>query len=200
MEMIKRVLAEKRLAVTLVVVGLGIDVGLYGLAVYPWSLKVANAETRAAAAAVDREAAMQAFEYARQTLDGKTQADDELRKFYLEILPRDLAGARGITFARLAELASANSLVMERRSASPDRDEESRLARLRITMLLKGDYRDMRRFIYELETAPEFIVIEEVVLSQGDGTDDAEVLNLGLATYFWSEDVDGGAEAEDDAL
>ena len=74
MEMIKRVLAEKRLAVTLVVVGLGIDVGLYGLAVYPWSLKVANAETRAAAAAVDREAAMQAFEYARQTLDGKTQA------------------------------------------------------------------------------------------------------------------------------
>ena len=128
---------------------------------------------------------------ARLTLESKTEADDELRKFYLDVLPRDLAGARGITFARLAVLASANKLVMERRSAAPDREEDSQLARLRITMLLKGDYRDMRRFIYVLETAPEFIVIEEVILSRGDATDDGEVLTLGLATYFWS-DVEAG--------
>ena len=93
-----------------------------------------------------------------------------------------------MTFARLADLASANNLVMERRSASPDQKDTSRLARLRINMLLKGDYRNMRRFIYELETAPEFIVIEEVILSQGGSTDDAEVLTLGLATYFWADE------------
>ena len=58
-----------------------------------------------------------------------------------------------------------------------------------MTMLLKGDYRDIRRFIYELETAPEFIVIEEIVLSQGDEGDPAQVLTLGLATYYGAADA-----------
>lgn len=191
MEIVKRVLVEKRLAVMLVAVGFGIDIGLYAFAVYPWSVKVASAESRAATAVANQDAATQGVKEARLTLESKTEADDELRKFYLEVLPRDLAGARGITFARLADLASTNKLVMERRSAAPDREEDSQLARLRITMLLKGDYRDMRRFIYELETAPEFIVIEEVILSRGDATDDGEVLTLGLATYFWSDVEDG---------
>lgn len=191
MEIVKRALVEKRLAVMLVAVGFGIDIGLYAFVVYPWSVKVASAESRAATAVAKQDAATQGVKEARLTLESKTEADDELRKFYLDVLPRDLAGARGITFARLADLASANKLVMERRSAAPDREEDSQLARLRITMLLKGDYRDMRRFIYELETAPEFIVIEEVILSRGDATDDGEVLTLGLATYFWS-DVEAG--------
>lgn len=191
MEIVKRVLVEKRLAVMLVAVGFGIDIGLYTFAVYPWSIKVSNAESRAAMAVASQNAATQAVIVARRTLEGKTEADNELRNFYLDILPRNLAGARGITFARLADLASVNNLVMERRSAAPDQEDGSQLARLRITMLLKGEYRDMRRFIYELETAPEFIVIEEVVLSRGDATDDGEILTLGLATYFWSNVEDG---------
>ena len=191
MEIVKRVLVEKRLAVMLVAVGFGIDIGLYTFAVYPWSIKVLNAESRAAMAVASQNAATQAVIVARRTLEGKTEADNELRNFYLDILPRNLAGARGITFARLADLASVNNLVMERRSAAPDQEDGSQLARLRITMLLKGEYRDMRRFIYELETAPEFIVIEEVVLSRGDATDDGEILTLGLATYFWSNVEDG---------
>jgi len=191
MDIVKRLLVEKRLAVMLVAVGFGIDIGLYTFAVYPWSIKVSNAESRAATAVASQDDATQAVIVARRTLEGKTEADNELRDFYLDVLPRNLAGARGITFARLADLASVNNLVMERRSAAPDREDGSQLARLRITMLLKGDYRDMRRFIYELETAPEFIVIEEVVLSRGDATDDGEILTLGLATYFWSNVEDG---------
>ena len=191
MEIVKRVLVEKRLAVMLVAVGFGIDIGLYTFAVYPWSIKVSNVESRAATAVASQDDATQAVIVARRTLEGKTEADNELRNFYLDVLPRNLAGARGITFARLADLASVNNLVMERRSAAPDQEDGSQLARLRITMLLKGEYRDMRRFIYELETAPEFIVIEEVVLSRGDATDDGEILTLGLATYFWSNVEDG---------
>ena len=182
----KRVLKEKRLAVSLLAVGLAIDVCLYAFAVYPWTIKVENSKARASAAVASRGVTNQGVEDADRTLSGKRRADDELRKFYRDVLPRDLAGARGITFARLADLASTNNLVMERRNASPDHDETSRLARLEITMLLKGDYRDMRRFIYDLETGQEFIVIEEVVLRQGDATDDSEVLDIGLATYYWA--------------
>ena len=32
------------------------------------------------------------------------------------------------------------------------------------TALLSGEYRNIRRFIHELETAPEFLVLENVQL------------------------------------
>jgi len=52
-------------------------------------------------------------------------------------------------------------------------------------MVLAGEYEDIREFIYEMETAPEFILIESVVLGQGNGSDDELVLTLGVSTYFW---------------
>ena len=55
-------------------------------------------------------------------------------------------------------------------------------------MLLAGEYENIRRFIEALETAPEFLVIEEVVLSQRQEASDSElVLTLGLSTYYVSE-------------
>ena len=189
-----RVLSEKRVATLLVASALAIDAGLYAFAVYPFMIRVASAERRAAAAAVDLEAARQRFETVRGTADGKVEADESLRRFHQEILPADLASARAITFPHLASLADRNNLVLERRGAAlPDRVEDGGLARLRVSMLLKGDYRDMRRFIYELETAPEFLVIEEIALSQGNETDAAEVLTIGLATFYRD-----GAESGDD--
>lgn len=186
MELFKRIVAEKRLAVAIVVGLVAIDVGLYAFVV-SWSQRVARADARARAATSSQQIAAQRFELARQTLEGTTEADAQLRRFYLEVLPRDLAGARGITFTRLADLATAYNLVMERRTSVPERDEDSQLSRLTITMVLKGAYLNMRGFIYELEVAPEFIVIEEVVLSQGDDRDPGQILNLELATYYRAE-------------
>ena len=185
---LRRVIADKRVMVSLVAVGLAVDTGLYALAVYPWVVKVESAGRRAAAAAANLEVARQRFESARLAADGKTRADAELRTFHQEVLPRDLAGARALTFARLAALADDHGLLMERRASAPDRDEDSLLARLQVSMLLSGAYRDIRRFIHALETAPEFLIVEEIVLSQGDGTEAAEVLSLGLSTYYGHDD------------
>ena len=185
---IQRVIADKRVIVVLVTVGLAANAGLYALAVYPWVVKVESAGRRATAAAANLEAARQRFQSARLAADGKARADAELRTFHQEILPRDLAGARALTFARLAALADDHGLLMERRASAPERDEDSFLARLRVSMLLSGAYRDIRRFIHALETAPEFLVIDEIVLSQGDETTAGEVLSLGLSTYYWHDD------------
>ena len=185
---LRRVLAEKRVVVALVALGLAADAGLYTLAVYPASVEVEDAGRRAAAAAANLEAARRRFESARLAADGMTRADAELRTFHEEILPRDLAGARALTFARLAALAADHGLLMERRASAPDREEGSRLVRLQVSMLLSGAYRDIRRFIHALETAPEFVVIEEIVLSQGDETEAGEVLSLVLSTYYRDDD------------
>ena len=188
MTLIRRVLVEKRLPVTIVAVAIALDVALYALAVYPWTIKVSNAEQRTTAARQALETVQQNYTTARATLEGKAQADEELRRFYVDILPRDLAGARGITYPRLAALARQSNLVLERRSSAPERDVDSRLARLRTTMLLAGEWWDIRRFIYELETSPEFIVIEEVAITQGDEVDSALALTLGVSTFYWAAD------------
>ena len=186
MTLMRRIVTEKRLPVTVVAVALAVDLGLYAFAIYPGTIRVANAEQRAETAALALTTARQGFAAARTTAAGKAQADEELQKFYIDVLPRDLAGARGITYPRLAARARESNLVMERRSSTPDQEDEGQLARLRTTMTLGGAYRDIRRFIYALETSPEFIVIEEVVLSQGEETDSDLVLTLGVSTFYWA--------------
>lgn len=184
MNFTRRVFVEKRLPVTIVATAIAIDIGLHVFAIRPWSVKVANASKHAETARWDLEIAKQSFAEARTTMESKTKADEELRRFYVDILPRDLAGARSMTYPRLAELARQTNLLIERRNAEQSRDENGHLARLRTTMLLRGHYSDIRRFIYELETAPEFIVIEEVELNQGGEADSALVLTLGVSTYY----------------
>lgn len=180
----RRIVSEKRMLVGLVAIGLIADAGLYGLAVYPWTLKVDVADRRANAAAANLEAARRRFESARLAAEDRSRAEMELRAFHQEILPRDLAGARSLTLSRLAALADDHDLSMERRASVPDRGEDSSLARLQVSMLLRGAYRDIRRFIHAIETAPEFLIIEEIVLSQGDEAEAGEVLGLGLSTYY----------------
>ncbi len=195
LSLIRRVVSEKRLFVGLAAVGVLADAGLYGLAVYPWTLRVESADRRATTATANLETARQRFEIARLAAEDRNRAEAELRAFRHEILPGDLAGARSLTFARLAALAGDHHLVMERRASAPDREEGSRLARLQVSMLLSGAYRDIRRFIHAIETAPAFLVIEEIVLSQGDETEAGEVLSLGLSTYYW----DGDDEQRDES-
>ena len=62
-------------------------------------------------------------------------------------------------------------------------------------MVLAGAYRDIREFIYRLETAPEFILIEEVLLTQVSETDEALVLTLGVSTYYREEPMGEGQPA-----
>ena len=191
MPLVQRIVAEKRWVITVVIISIVIDIALYAFAVLPWSLAVTNARQRAATARSALVAAEQARGAAQITVDGKLEAGRELQTFYREMLPTDLSDARGITFARLEEAASRNNLVMERRNSSTDHEEGSRLARLQMTMFLKGDYRDMRGFLSDLESGEDFIVIEEISLSQDNASENTEALTLGLATYFWTDDGEG---------
>jgi Tfp pilus assembly protein PilO len=81
-------------------------------------------------------------------------------------------------------MAENANLTYQRGSVREEQDEDSRLARLRLTMVLAGSYSDVRRFIYQLETAPEFVVIEHVALAQGQERSSPLVLNLEVSTYY----------------
>ena len=184
MSLTTRILREKRGLVTTVAMILAVDVLLYAVAIYPLSNRVSQAETRAAQAEVQLAQAQATNDAVSETRLNKTIADSELQRFYTDVLPVDLPHARSISSPFLVKLAEDTNLVLERRTSVPEKERESLLARLRTTMVLAGEYEDIRRFIYELETAREFILIEEVILSQGDESDEKLVLTLGVSTYY----------------
>ncbi len=185
MTLVTRIIGEKRALVVPLALALAANVAVAVVAVYPLSARVAATARRATTAAQNLSAVGESLKAAQDAQAGKTQADVQLRTFHREVLPRNLAGARAVTYARLALMAEQVTLRYERRSTTPERDRGNPLARLHTTLVLAGEYRNVRRFIYQLETSPEFVVIEEVLLEQGPADTSELVLTLGISTYYW---------------
>ena len=76
------------------------------------------------------------------------------------------------------------NLDYERSSYSPSVETDSTLTRLGIQLVLSGSYANMRAFIYELETADEFVVIDNIQLSEDGGDASSLVVSLELSTYY----------------
>lgn len=181
----RRVLAEKRIAFAAAGIVLLADLLLYVLAVQPARAGVRQAGERAAQAAGDAAARTADVVAARARLAGARRAGEQLGQFRAEVLPRDLAQARDLTYPRLAALAGRFGLDLERRTSELDEDDVTRFRRLEATLRLAGRYGDIRRFIEAVETAPEFLIIDAIALSRGDRQrGDGLVVTLGVATYF----------------
>jgi Tfp pilus assembly protein PilO len=181
---LQRVIAEHRRAVYALVAGVVINLLVYAFFVYPLQSDVANVEQRTRAAEEALAAAQADYERANGTLTGKDRALKELDTFYSSVLARDLTGARRLTFARLAQLAAKSRLEFERRKYEPVVERGSNLTRLKVTMDLAGSYADIRDFIHEIEASPEFVVIDDVGLTEGVQSGEALRLTLQLSTYF----------------
>jgi Tfp pilus assembly protein PilO len=188
---LRRVLAEKRTLIVPVAIALLVNVALYAIVVYPLSKKVAGDQLEAEAAGAALNAARRDFAAARATVAGKGQADEELRKFYSEVLPPDISGARRITFLRIEQLAQQCSLRVERVTSDPKPQRDSELVRFTYTASLSGEYRNIRRFIHELETAPEFLVLENVNLRQSDVENRGLNVEFEIATYYRAAGANG---------
>ena len=192
--LMRRIVADNRRLVTAVGLLLLLDCLLYAVAVYPWSRRVALAEADAVAAEGRLARVGAAHRTAAETGASTSRAEDRLEQFYAHVLPPDFAGARAILSSYLDRLAADSGLVLERQSSAADRERGSRLSRLRTTMVLAGQYEDVRGFIHVLETAPEFILVEDVLLGQGNESDTGLVLTLGVSTYY--RDATGAATVE----
>jgi Tfp pilus assembly protein PilO len=181
----RRILSEKRGVVIPLVVALLINIGVYALVVYPLGVKSATAAERAAAAASARQAAERDMASAGALVAGKARADEELATFYQKVLPSDSDEARRITYARLPALARKASMKFTQRHAEEDTQtqKDSQFGRVRTRIVLEGDYRSVRQFLYELETTPEFIIVDDVTLAQTDA-DKPLALTVEVSTYY----------------
>jgi len=181
--LIQRVLREHRRVVVPLAVALGVNIVVYAVAVYPLSQRVANIQQRDRTAEEQLLAARRDHAQASGTLTGKDRAAAELATFYKDVLPQDLAGARRLTQLRLAQLAREAELKFVRATFEPVNEEKRTLTQLRIEMVLSGTYSDVRAFIHDLETAPEFVVVDNIELGQGAESGPLSV-TLHLSTYY----------------
>ncbi len=182
--LVARVLVERRRVLLPLGIAALVNVGMYGLVVYPLSLKVAGSERRATAARTQLLAAERDELTTRASLARAEQADGDLQRFYRETLPSSVEAARRMSYAKLATLADHHDLVVERRSYDPATDYRGRLHKLNISMALSGEYRDIRAFLHALETSREFLVVEDVSLSEGARPGAPLAVAVRLATYY----------------
>ena len=182
----RRVFAENRRPIVWIGAALVLNVLVYAFGVYPLSQRVANVSERNATAARALAAARLENQQASGALTGKDAAITKLAKFYSEVLPRDLASARQLTHLRLAQLARMHNLRYGRAQSEPLLDKDSKLTQLKVELNLAGSYSGVRGFLHSLETAPQFVVIDNVVLGESQESEDRVELTLAVSTYYRS--------------
>ena len=183
--LMRRVMREYRSVLVPLAVALVVNVLAYAFIVYPLAQRVENIEERDAAAARELAAAQRDHAQAAGTLTGKDRAAQELDRFYNEVLPRDVPTARSLTLLRLPQLANQLDVVLDRRTFSdPSQDRDSALIRLRSQVELAGRYDDVRTFIYQLESSMDFVVIDNISLSEEEEETGLLELKLELSTYY----------------
>ena len=185
MTLVRRIVKEKRGLIIPLVIALLANIAVYALVVYPLGVKSATAADRAAAAKDARQMAERDMAAADALVTGKAKADQELDTFYKKVLPANLDEARRMTFARLPALAKKANMRFNERKTEVDQqaDRGSQFARLKTRMVLEGGYENVRQFLYELETTPEFIIVDDVSLGQPDA-EKPVTLTLEVSTYF----------------
>jgi hypothetical protein len=186
-----RVLTEKRRIVVPLVIAVLANVLLYAVVVFPLGRQVASAEAEANTQHDLLNKARQDHRAAKATVTGKQQADAALQKFYKDVLPASASVARTLTYTRLSQLAEQANVRLEQGANTVEREKDSTLSKSTTTYMLVGDYRAVRKFIYSLETTPEFVVLENVGLtSPGEQAAGRELaMRLEIATYFRSGNV-----------
>ena len=184
MTLMRRIFSENRRLIYPLIGAVLANMALFVAVVYPLSLKVANGERDAQNATAARKSAQAEYDAARATATGKVTADAELKKFYSAVLPPDLSGARRLLYAKLDKLEASSNVKPGRKDFEERQERGSQLGKLTATVVLTGEYRDIRRFIHDLETAAEFLIIENVAVSQGSERDRGLTVVVKVATYF----------------
>jgi len=180
----RRIIAENRLTVMTLSLALLANLLAYVLIVRPLEAKSTGAADRAGAAENSLRAAEGEMAQSEGLLKGKANADQELDAFYKKVLPSDMTAARRMTYASLPALAKKAGVRYEARTTSIEAvDREGHLEKMSIRMILEGDYASLRQFIYALEVAPEFVIIDDVTLVQANGNDPLR-LTIDLSTYY----------------
>ena len=187
---LNRVIADHRRWLLPVGILLAINVVVLAVVVLPLRQSVQTGAERAEASAQALREAQADMKDAEATRDGQSKAATDLDRFYADVLPKDFMTARRVTHIKLAQLARSHDVSVESGAATTENLRDSSLERMHVNYALSGDWEDIRQFIYEIETGPDFVVIDNMQLAEGTTTG-VLALTLDLSTYYRVRGADG---------
>jgi Tfp pilus assembly protein PilO len=185
--LLRRILVEKRRYVVPLVLLLLANVAVYAAVVYPLQLRVNGAAARARAAEAELGDAERQREAAHAARVEKERTEAELKRFYSGVLPASFPEAREVLYLRVNQIARKAGVQYKREAFAEQKEQEKRrggLQKLSVSVVLEGPYENVRAFIHALETAPEFVVIENVSLAARGDANAPLVLTMVLSTYY----------------
>ena len=184
----RRIFAERRSLLVPLFALLIIDGVLLGAVVFPLRSSVASAEQDAAAAQSTLAQANQRMKMMQAAQTSRDRAEKELATFYGSVLPKGQVEASRILLVEIARLARENNLRLGARAWEPEKVKDSDLQRLTGKVDLTGDYGAILRFIYDVETSEQFLVINSISLAQATrqvgGASGALQLSIEMGTYY----------------
>ena len=186
MTLLKRILLEKRAVVLPLALVLLATSASTRSSCTRWRRSRRTPKQRAAAAAQSLRSAQRDLAAARALATGKSSRGSGARRLLRKVLPGELTQRRcSKTYVRVPALARKLNVKFEKRDEELEKatTKDQRFGRIKTRIVLQGDYEAIRRFIYELETAPEFVIIDDVALAQSEA-DKPLTLTLALSTYF----------------
>lgn len=180
----RRVVREHRAGLLPLGVLCAINLVVLVALVVPLSQRVSANEQRAATTAQAAAAAEAEFRQAEAVRDGKSRASADLETFYKQVLPANVPAARRIVPSRVYKLAEAHGVAYQRGTTDTKERQGSALEQFTFSLTVTGDYDDLRAFLYELETSPEFVVIDHILLTEGQDATAPLTLSMDLSTYY----------------
>ena len=179
-----RVVAEHRRALIPVGIVLAINLAVLLFIVMPMRRSAESGESQANESAIALNAAIADLREAEAMRDGQKQAGTDLERFYSEVLPATMPMARRMTVLKLSQLARSHDVTLQRGAATTEELRNSPLERLVVNYSLEGTWEDVRQFIYEIETGTDFLVIDNMALTEGEGGNAPLSLALEISTYY----------------
>ena len=191
MSLWRRVYAERRAIVLPLAVALVANVAVLALGVFPLERSVAGAESAALEAKADLANARREDMQAKTARTSMERGDVELKKFYAEILPHDYGSAIDILNFSLGDAADDVNLKFQTGQWDREAIRDSSLTKVTGKITLTGDYANIRQFLYNLETATEFVVVEKVELTEANTVRATTALEvqLAVATYYLTDEA-----------
>jgi type IV pilus assembly protein PilO len=109
---------------------------------------------------------------------------EDLSAFYAMIPPRsDLTGL----IEELFNMAHNAGLEIDRIGYAPQKLQERPLMGYTLMFSVSGSYEQLKSFVYDIETSPRLITLDEIALSGAGEGDRSVSLNLRFTTYFQAD-------------
>jgi Tfp pilus assembly protein PilO len=179
-----RVVSDHRRVLIPLAALLAVNIGVLVLLVLPLRASVQTGGSRAEASSRALAEARAELAAAEADRDSQAQATRDLDRFYREVLPADISAAQRLTHSRLSLLARSHDVVFQQSSTTPETVRDSSLERLVVNYGLSGEWDDVQQFIHAIEILPEFVVIDNLSLSESGAGNSPLSLALTVSTYY----------------